>query len=138
MDDTNKNWPNPDYEGWQDVTTKLIWLPPKRFYFVVTMLTMAGVSYLVSDSLWAFAIVVTLTLAFATCVFFMHWRNDGDGQEEKDCSIESSDYDRAARETRSLDGDVELREHDGHGPTSPRSVRTSLEGERKRSADNHP
>ena len=138
MDDMNKKWAKPDYEGWQDLTAKLIWLPPKRFYFVVTMLTMAGVAYLVSDSLGALTIVVTLMLVFATSVFLMHWRNERDGQKQESCPAESSDYVGATTKTRIPDGDLELREHDGHGPSSPRSIRTSVEGERKRPADNHP
>ena len=138
MDDKNKKWAKPDYEGWQDVTAKFVGLPPKRFYFVVTMLTMASVAYLVSDSLWALTIVMTLMLVFAISVFLMHWRSEGDGQKQQDGSAESSDYDRTARENRSLDGDFEFREHDGHSPSSPSGLRILLDSQEEKAADNHP
>lgn len=135
---SKKDWSQPDYKGWQDLTAQVGKLPPNQFYFVVTMLAFALIAYLVSDSVLAVFAVVALMLAFALSVFLMHRRYEGDGQEEQDCTTESSDHSRAAEETGEADEGFRLREHDGHDPPSPSGVRTPLESEKKRSANHHP
>ena len=80
-----KTNPSPDYFGWQELTTEVGGLPPKKFYFVVTMIAFALIAYMVSDSKVALTIAMLLMLVFALCVFAMHRRND-DGKNEQDRS----------------------------------------------------
>ena len=136
MEGKNKSWSKPDYEDWQELSGQLIRLPPNRFYFLGTMATFALVAWIVKDSWYGVPIVVAAMLVFATCVFFMH-RKEDDGQETKNRSAESEDDARAAREIGEADGGNGCRKHDGHGSSSPSGLRTPLESQKEETADNH-
>ena len=138
MEGKKENWSKPDYEGWQDVAATVTRLPPNRFYFVVTLLVTAFIAWLVSESVWALSAVVALMLTFSLCVLLTHRRNEGDGQETENRSVESTDDTRAAGETRKVDGGLGLGKHDGHSPSSPSGLRTPLESQEKEAATNRP
>ena len=75
-------------------------------------------------------------LAYAITVFVLD-RGEVREQKIENCSAESEDDARAAREIGEADGGNGCRKHDGHGSSSPSGLRTPLESQKEETADNH-
>ena len=135
MNNKNKGF-MPDYDSWRDVATWIDALPPNRFYFVVTVLSLAAVAYMVSDSVLALGVVVALILAFTTSVFLMQWRCSS--AQKQDCPAESSGFAGTADEIGTSDRCLEFVENDGHCPPGSCGLRKPLEGQKERAADHCP
>ena len=126
----------PDYAGWEEVRSTVFSLPISRFYFTITMFAFGLIAYLVRESVLAFVITTLVMLAYAITVFVLD-RGEVREQKIENCSAESEDDARAAREIGEADGGNGCRKHDGHGSSSPSGLRTPLESQKEETADNH-
>jgi hypothetical protein len=94
MNDENRIWSSPDYDGWKKGIEEVGSLATIRFFFAVTNFSLVAIAYALirHGECWRAGILIAVfILAFGAAAFLLQWRRDGDGKTIEESEVESKD-----------------------------------------------